>query len=279
MGRARALFLTVCAVGATALALLGPVANADRPLSDIACTRGERATYDRGHQFEDGARVLGCVPLASGRTLQLDASPGTGQGAAVCLWLNANSPPQGLFACPKRFKPRTRVLLILRHGPPRPVLVTGIAPPDVVRLAVAYFTESGARERVPAELLRAGAPLAARIGADQRFVTFVAELEPEVSVCRGIKPLAFDRAGSRRPARSAAPAGGVLARPDGWLAGFAQSYGVGYGPGRPPSVCDRQSPAVAADSEGQPAGPLRRLGSMFTRLLELVRSGLSEIAG
>lgn len=227
---------------AVAWALILAPAEADRPLSDVTCARGELATYDEGrHHLRDRARVLGCVRLASGGRLQVDASRQA--ATAVCLWLTGPSPPtQGLYACPgRRGLNAARALLILRRRSSMPSLVVGIAPAEARSVAVTYRTPDGAHERARARLIRAGGRLADRIGAPRAFGAFLAELGPDVDVCRGIEPRAVDRIGTRVPSQSVVPMGKPLPRRDGWLAGFAPSYGLGLGSGDAPRLCHRGS--------------------------------------
>jgi hypothetical protein len=271
MKRKAVAFLAAGAMWASAQALGPTIASADRPTSDITCTPGERATYDGGrHRFQDGAVVLGCAPLAGGGRLQLDASRGRNYSAQTCFWLTYGPPPtQGLFVCPKRLRNAAQPLLILRHRSPLPVLVMGTAPPDAERLVVSHTTADGTQKVVHPAVMAIGARGAEDVGAPGAFKAFVAELGPDVDVCRGISPRAFDSAGSRLPARSAAPRGTPLQRPDGWLAGFAPSYGVGFGPGDPPKLCKPVSRAPPVEAEPWSVRPLAHLRLILDRLADL----------
>jgi hypothetical protein len=271
--RAFAIFVVFgsCAV---ALAVSAPAAWADRPLSDITCVHGDRATYDRGaHRFSDNAVVLGCARLTDSGVAQIDAGPQPGESSPTCLWLTIGPPrADGIFACAHRLGSEPRVLLILRDRSPKPLLVMGVAPATAERVLVAYSSRKGARERVRAQTIRAGDRLAQRVGAAEAFRTFVAELGPGVDVCEGIVPRAPGPARFASHGRAAVPRGHPLGRPDGWLAGFALSYGIGYGPDGAPNVCGR--PSGAESRHGEPPalelrGALDVLGAL-TKLLSMV---------
>jgi hypothetical protein len=233
-----------------------PIARADRPLSDITCEGGQRATYEHGERrFSDKALVVGCTRLADGGLLQVDAGRQDRDSAPTCLWLTFGPPASnGLFACARRLGSEPRVLLILRHRSKRPYLIFGVAPAGAERVAISYSGAEGTRQRARAHVIRSGDRLAQRVGATAAFGAFVAELGPAVEICEGIEPRVL---GSMPPAprgRLATPSKHPLGRPDGWLAGFAPSYGVGYGPGDVPAVCDDLRGATPSDQRPSGAG-------------------------
>jgi hypothetical protein len=270
------LSLATGAVWVTAQTTIVPTASADRPVSDITCASGEPATYGHGrHRFEDRALVLDCTPLAAGARLQVEASDGDYSGA-TCFFLTGAPPTQNtyanVYACSARFRAAPRVLLILRHRGPMPILVMGITPAGSRRLVVTYSTREGARKRARADQIRVGGRLAARVGAPGAFAAFVAEIGRDVDVCQGIKPRAINRTGSRMAGESAVPGRYALGRPGGWLAGFTGgAYGIGLSSGSP-ELCVRSSPADALDGESRSARQQVEPHSLLERLAELLRS-------
>jgi hypothetical protein len=268
--------LAIGAVWATAQATIAPTANADRPVSDITCASGKPATYGHGqHRFRDRAVVLGCTPLADGGRLQLEASH-RDYSAATCIFLTGAPPTQNVYAnvyaCPERFRAAPRVVLILRHRGPRPILVMGITPAGSRRLVVRYSTDGGARKQAHADLIRVGGKLAAIVGAPGAFAVFVAELGRDVDVCLGTKPRAINRTGVPMAGELAVPGRHAFARPGGWLAGFTGgAYGIGLSSGSP-EVCVRSSPADALEGESRSARQQVEPHSLLERLAELLRS-------
>jgi hypothetical protein len=241
MPRTAIALLAMGSVWMVAHAACTPIAHADRPLSDLTCERGQRATYDRGERrFSDEALVVGCTRLADGGLLQVDAGRQERDSAPTCLWLTFGPPASnGLFACARGLGFEPRVLLILRHRSRLPYLVFGVAPAGAERVAVSYSGAEGKRQRARAHVFRTGDRLARRVGASASFGAFVAELGPAVEVCEGIQPRVLGSMPPSPRGRLATPSKHPLGRPDGWLAGFAPSYGVGYGP-EEPTVCDDQ---------------------------------------
>ncbi len=215
--------------------------------------------------------VLGCARLVDGGVVQIDAGRQAAEPASACLWLTFGPPrSDGLFACGPGLGREPRVLLVLRHRSPSPFLVVGVAPADVKRVAVAYSTAQGTRRRTRARMVSAGARLAERVGAPEAFGAFAAELDPVADVCQGLAPTAFDSTGSRSRGPLAIPSRRPLGRPDGWLSGFAPSYGVGYGP-HTPRVCDR--PVDRRPGWRAPSVVVRAaIDLVLGRLVNLVRS-------
>jgi hypothetical protein len=266
----------------TAAHAAGPsVARADRPLSDIACERGQRATYDRGERrFSDKALVVGCARLADGGLLQIDAGGQERDSAPTCLWLTFGPPrSNGLFACARRLGSEPRVLLILRHPSRLPYLIFGVAPAGAERVGVSYSGAEGTRQRARAHVIRTGDRLARRVGAAEAFGAFVAELGPAVEICEGIEPRVLGSTPPSPRGRLATPSKHPLGRPDGWLAGFAPTYGVGYGPEDAPTVCDdlrgatpgdRRPPGSGGSATGGMSWPLAAAAAAVLALVGLL---------
>jgi hypothetical protein len=257
MPRTAIALLAIGAVSAAAHAGCAPIARADRPLSDITCDRGQRASYDRGeHRFSDKALVVGCARLADGGLLQVDAGRQERDAATTCLWLTFGPPSSnGLFACARRLGSEPRVLLILRHQSRLPYLIFGVAPAGAERVVVTYSSTEGTRRRARAQVIRTGDRLAQRVSAADAFGAFVAELGPAVEICEGIEPRVPTSMPRSSRGRLATPRKHPLGRPDGWLAGFAPSYGVGYGPEDMPTVCeDPQDAKLSGQRSSGPAG-------------------------
>jgi hypothetical protein len=276
MRRTAVVFLATVAVWATAQAAIVPIANADRPVSDFTCASGEPATYHGGQRrFWDRALVLGCTPLADGGSLQLEASRDGDYSGSTCLFLTGGPPTENVYAnvyaCPEQFRAAPRVLLILRHRGPMPILVMGITSAGSRRLVVTYSTHDGARKRSAANLIRVGGKLAARLGSPGAFATFVAEIGRDVDVCRGIKPRAVNRTGSPMPGQLAVPGRYPLGRSGGWLAGFTGRYGIGLSSGSP-EVCVRSSRADTLHAEGRSARWQLEPHALLERVTELLRS-------
>jgi hypothetical protein len=274
MRRRAVAFLATAAVWTAGQATIVRTANADRPVSDITCASGEPATYDRGqHRFRDRALVLGCTPLTDGSRLQIEASGGK-DSTASCFFLTGGPADRNVYAnvyaCPERFRPAPQVLLILRHRRPMPILAMGITPAGSRHLALAYSTHDGTRKRARADLIPVEGRFAARVGAPGAFSAFVAEIGRGVDVCRGIKPRAVSRTGSRWPGQSAVSGRYAFARPGGWLAGFTKAYGIGLSSG-PRKVCVGSARAHALDGESRPARQQVDPRPLLERLAELLR--------
>jgi hypothetical protein len=261
MRRTAIALLAMGAVCIAAHAAGAPIARADRPLSDITCERGQRATYDRGERrFSDEALVVGCTRLADGGLLQIDAGRQERDSPSTCLWLTFGPPrSNGLFACAHQLPSEPRVLLILRHRSKLPYLVFGVAPAGaervvVERVVVSYSGAEGPPQRARAHVIRTGDRLARSVGASAAFGAFVAELGPAVEICKGVEPLVLGSMPPTSRGRLAAPSKHPLGRPDGWLAGFAPSYGVGYGPQAVPTVCDDAQEATPRNQRPSGSG-------------------------